>query len=671
MSEPVTETVADRSAGAMTGSATESGNELAGESRQAPRRPGLLKRLVRQKVPFIALLFVLFMVLVAIFGPFISPHDPSAQDLASAFQGPNGQHWLGTDQVGRDNLSRVIAGTRLSMIAMLEAISISILIGVPLGMSAGYIGGRWERLVGRANDIAFALPAILVVFGIVAVTGVSLSHAMIGLGLVFSTRYIALGQAMVKSARHEPYVEAAQVLGVRPFGVITRHITPSILRPLVVQTTVLLGAIILIEAELSYLGLAASASDPSWGRMLHDSQSYFAQQPFLPFPAGLAIMLLVIAINLAGDGVADAIIKRPDTGAVTRANKRKRPPVVVSERADRAPTDGPVPVLEVEDLVVAFPAEGGEETVVVDGVDLRVTPGETLGLAGESGSGKSLTAWAVVGLVPEPGRIVRGSVKVAGQQLIGRSDRELSDIRGRDVGMVFQDPTTALDPTMTVGRQVMEPLRRHLDMTRAQAKARAQDLLGLVGVPDPAARMGDYPHQFSGGMAQRVVIARALACNPKLLLADEPTTALDVTVQAQVLDLLIDLQDEFGMGIVLVTHDLGVVADMCDSVAIMYAGQIVERGTCAEVLKRPENPYTAALLASSPVNDAPTGQRLATIPGRVPPPWEWTTSCRFQDRCSYAVDACGAGSIALVGDDRAVRCVRAGELELVPEVRIS
>lgn len=639
------------------------------ETRQAPRRPGFLARLVRQKVPFVALLFVLMMVVVAIFAPLISPYDPDAQDLANAFQGPNGDHWLGTDQVGRDNLSRVIAGTRLSMVAMLEAISISIVIGVPLGMSAGYIGGRWERFISRANDVAFALPAILVVFGIVAVTGVSLSHAMIGLGLVFSTRYIALGRAMVKAARHEPYVESAQVLGVRSWGVIARHITPNILRPLVVQTTVLLGAIILIEAELSYLGLAASASDPSWGRMLHDSQAYFARQPFLPFPAGLAITLLVIAVNLAGDGVADAIIKRPDSGAVTTGKRRKRPPVLVSERADRPVADGPAPVLEVEDLVVAFPAADGGETVVVDGVDLRVAPGETLGLAGESGSGKSLTAWAVMGLVPEPGRIVRGSVKVAGQQLIGRSDRELSDIRGRDVGMVFQDPATALDPAMTVGRQVMEPLRRHLGMTRAQAKARAQDLLGLVGVPDPAGRMGDYPHQFSGGMAQRVVIARALACNPKLLLADEPTTALDVTVQAQVLDLLIDLQDEFGMGIVLVTHDLGVVADMCDSVSVMYAGQIVERGDCADVLKHPEHPYTAALLASSPVNDAPTGQRLATIPGRVPPPWEWSSACRFQERCSHAVDRCGTGGIALVGDSRAVRCVRTGELDLAEKVR--
>ncbi len=632
-----------------------------------------MARLVRQKVPFVALLFVLFMVLVAIFAPLISPYDPSAQDLANAFRGPSWEHWLGTDQVGRDNLSRVIAGTRLSMVAMLQAISISIVVGVPLGMSAGYIGGWWERFINRANDVAFALPAILVVFGIVAVTGVSLSHAMIGLGLVFATRYIALGRAMVKAARHEPYVESAQVLGVRPWRVIGRHITPNILRPLVVQTTVLLGAIILIEAELSYLGLAASASDPSWGRMLHDSQAYFARQPFLPFPAGLAITLLVIAVNLAGDGIADAIIKRPESGAVSGGRARKRPPVLVAERAESAEAPvvaGPEPVLEVEDLVVAFPASDGGETVVVDGVDLRVAPGETLGLAGESGSGKSLTAWAIMSLVPEPGRIVRGSVKVAGQQLIGRSDRELSDIRGRDVGMVFQDPATALDPAMTVGRQVMEPLRRHLGMSRAQAKARAQDLLGLVGVPDPAGRMGDYPHQFSGGMAQRVVIARALACNPKLLLADEPTTALDVTVQAQVLDLLIDLQDEFGMGIVLVTHDLGVVADMCDSVAIMYAGQIVERGACADVLRRPEHPYTAALLASSPVNDAPTGQRLATIPGRVPPPWEWSASCRFQDRCGHATEICGTEGIALVGGDRAVRCARTGELDLI-ELRTS
>jgi len=629
---------------------------------QAPQRPGFWSRLVRQRLPFVALLFVLAMVIVAVIGPWISPHDPSAQNLAHAFQGPSSSHWLGTDQVGRDNLSRVIAGTRLSMLAMLQAISIALVIGIPLGMSAGYVGGWWERIVTRLNDVFFALPAILVVFGIVAVTGVSLSHAMTGLGIVLSTRYIALGRNMVKAARKEPYVDAARVLGVRAPRVIVKHITPNVLRPLVVQTTVLLGAIILVEAELSYLGLAASATDPSWGRMLHDSQSFFARQPFLPFPAGLAITLLVVAVNLAGDGIADAIIKQPESSAVS--SRRRAPALVTTAAPDDVPAGetGEPPVLEVRDLVVAFP-HGDEETVVVDGVSLSVAPGQTFGLAGESGSGKSLTAWATMGLVPFPGRIVSGSVKVAGRELIGLSEKELSRIRGREIGMVFQDPSAALDPAMTIGRQIMEPLRRHEGMSRSQAKARATELLGLVGVPDPAARLGDFPHQFSGGMAQRVVIARALACNPKVLLADEPTTALDVTVQAQVLDLLIDLQDELGMAIVLVTHDLGVVADMCDQVAVMYAGQIVEAGSCADVLKRPRHPYTAALVASSPVNDARDG-RLATIPGRVPPPWEWSAACRFQERCDHAIAACGESGISLIGMPQPVRCLRADDLRL-------
>ena len=632
-----------------------------------PRRPGFSSRLIRQWLPFAALLFVLAMIVVALIGPWISPYDPSAQDLASAFQGPSASHWLGTDQVGRDNLSRVIAGTRLSMLAMLQAISIALVIGIPLGMSAGYIGGWWEWLVTRLNDIFFALPAILVVFGIVAVTGVSLSHAMTGLGIVFSTRYIALGRNMVKAARREPYVDAARVLGVSPLRVIARHITPNVLRPLVVQTTVLLGAIILVEAELSYLGLAASATDPSWGRMLHDSQSFFAQQPFLPFPAGLAIVLLVIAINLAGDGIADAIIKQPESGAITR-RRRPAPAVSLPAVSEAAAADArDVPVLEVRDLVVAFP-HGDGETAVVDGVSFSVAAGQTLGLAGESGSGKSLTAWATMGLVPHPGRIVSGSVRVAGKELVGLSETELSRVRGSEIGMVFQDPAAALDPAMTIGRQLMEPLRQHEKLGKREARARAVELLGLVGVPDPAARMGDYPHQFSGGMAQRVVIARALACNPKVLLADEPTTALDVTVQAQVLDLLLDLQDELGMAIVLVTHDLGVVADLCDQVAVMYAGQIVEAGACAEVLGRPQHPYTAALIASSPVNEAADG-RLATIPGRVPPPWQWSSGCRFADRCAHALPVCGQ-AVPLLGAPHSVRCVRADELQLGPDVRV-
>ena len=619
-------------------------------------RPSFLRRLARQRLAFAACIVLVLVLLVALFAPLLAPH-PESQDLAHAFAGPSGGHWLGTDQVGRDNLARLVAGTRLSVQAMFEAIVIALVLGLPLGLLAGYRGGWWERIVMRFNDLVFSLPAILIVFGIVAVSGVSLTHAMIGLGVVFATRYIALGRTMVKAARAEAYVDSAKVVGVSGLVIVLRHITPNILRPIVVQTSVLLSAIILVEAELSYLGLSAPAGDPSWGRMLSDAQNFFNRDEFLAFPPGLAITLLVIALNLAGDGVADALAKQQHESALSR----RRGAVVTRVRAEEgtavtAPTD-PKALLEVRSLEVSFPGHDGALLPVVDGVSFSVRPGEIVGLAGESGSGKSLTMSAILGLVPDPGRVTGGQVWLQGQDLVAMDERGLQRVRGKQIGSIFQEPMTALDPSMTIGRQLAEPLRVHEGMNRRQATERAAELLALVGITDPKRRLASYPHQFSGGMAQRVVIARAIACNPKLLLADEPTTALDVTVQGQVLDLLADLQEQLGLAVLFVTHDLGVVADLCDRVLVMYAGQVVESGVSAAIFDRPRHPYTSALLASIPAN-APAAHRLPTVPGRVPPPWEWPASCRFQDRCTLVEDRCRVAPVAIGEGPHAARCVR-------------
>lgn len=623
------------------------------------RQSSFLRRLIRQRLPFAAALVVVLAVAVALFASIITPHNPSAQDLSQAFRGPSHSHWLGTDQVGRDNLSRLIAGTRISVLAMLEAILIALLLGIPFGLSAGYLGGLWERLVMRVNDLFFSLPAILIVFGIVAVLGVKLSNAMIGLGVVFSTRYIALGRTMVKSAKAEAYVDSAKVLGVSGVRIVLRHITPNILRPLIVQTSVLLGAIVLVEAELSYLGLSAAPGDPSWGRMLHDAQNFFARDQFLAIPPGLAITVLVIALNLAGDGIADALAKQeqdsqiaPRRGHIVPVTLTERP--LVEEDLDHDPEA----ILRIESLRVSYPGANRSQLHVVDGVSLSVRAGEILGIAGESGCGKSMTASAILGLIPPPGRISSGQIWLGDRDLTMLSEAELQKIRGKEIGAIFQDPMSALDPAMTIGRQIAEPLRVHEGMSRAQAANRAAELLAMVGVPDPRHRLSDYPHQFSGGMAQRVVIARALSCNPKVLLADEPTTALDVTVQGQVLDLLTDLQEQLNMAIVFVTHDLGVVADICDRVAVMYAGQVVETGRCDEVFAQPRHPYTSALLASIPANSSGAG-RLATVPGRVPPPWLWPSSCRFQDRCAIVEERCRKQPVGIRGHGHSVRCLLA------------
>ncbi|TVS16451.1 MAG: ABC transporter ATP-binding protein [Gammaproteobacteria bacterium] len=323
------------------------------------------------------------------------------------------------------------------------------------------------------------------------------------------------------------------------------------------------------------------------------------------------------------------------------------------------------PILEVEDLGVEFLTDHGWVRVV-DGVSFSVGEGETLGLVGESGSGKTVTSLSVMQLIPvPPGRISGGSIRFAGRELVGMSEPQLEDIRGDDIAMVFQESMTSLNPAFTIGEQICEVVRRHRGCSRREARDRAVEVLELVQIPDPRSRLGAFPHEFSGGMRQRAAIAMALACDPKVLIADEPTTALDVTVQAQVLDLLRSLQQRFGMAILFVTHNLGVVADLCDRVAVMYAGRIVETATVFDLFESPQHPYTEGLLQAMP-QLGERGKRLAAIPGTPPMPWQMPTGCRFHPRCPYAETACTEQDIPLraLAGDRHVRCRRVEELTL-------
>ena len=294
-------------------------------------------------------------------------------------------------------------------------------------------------------------------------------------------------------------------------------------------------------------------------------------------------------------------------------------------------------LLEVNDLRTYFKTRAGE-VHAVDGVSFTLDRGQTLGIVGESGCGKSVTAFSIMGLVQPPGRVVGGSVMFDGRELVGRKDKEMENIRGKEIGMIFQDPMTSLNPTLTIGTQITETLRRHLQMTKDEARKRAIQLLEEVHIPNAAARLDDYPHRYSGGMRQRVMIAIALSCNPKLLIADEPTTALDVTVQAGILDLLEELQEEHGMAMMLITHDMGVIAESADDVNVMYAGQIVEHAKTHDLFDHPEHPYTEALLAALPQieGEGVREGRLASIPGRPPDLITPPEGCRFAPRCPYA-----------------------------------
>jgi dipeptide transport system ATP-binding protein len=292
-----------------------------------------------------------------------------------------------------------------------------------------------------------------------------------------------------------------------------------------------------------------------------------------------------------------------------------------------------MPLLEIKDLSVTFPTPAGP-FAAVDGVSLSVDEGEVLGIVGESGSGKSVTMLAVMGLVPYPGQVRAARMAFAGRDLLKLSARERRQLTGKDVAMIFQEPTTSLNPCFTVGFQIEETLRWHEGLSRRAARHRAIDLLDQVGIPAPESRLGSYPHQLSGGMNQRVMIAMAIACNPRLLIADEPTTALDVTIQAQILDLLLTLQRERGMALVLITHNIGVVAETARRVAVMYAGQVMEEQAADSLFAAPQHPYTAALLAALP--ERANGGRLVTIPGVVPGPYDRPDGCLFSPRCAYA-----------------------------------
>jgi oligopeptide/dipeptide ABC transporter ATP-binding protein len=340
-------------------------------------------------------------------------------------------------------------------------------------------------------------------------------------------------------------------------------------------------------------------------------------------------------------------------------------PASATERAAPAPANAE-PLLAIRGLVVRFATRAGLVTAV-DGVDLDVLPGECLGVVGESGSGKSVTFSAVMGLVRSPGRVTGGSIRFRGRNLLDLGDAERRALRGRDIAMTLQDALTALNPAFTVASQITEVLLAHgRARSGAEARRQALELMQLVGIPAAAQRLDDYPHQFSGGMRQRIMVAIALACRPQLLIADEPTTALDVTIQAQVLELIADLRQRLGMSVVLITHNLGVVAEYCDRVAVMYAGQIVEMGPTDDVIARPRHPYTRGLLQSIPRLDR-LGERIRPIHGALPDLATIGDTCRFAARCAWQVDACLARIPMLdVGPHRTARCIRFDELGAAP-----
>jgi peptide/nickel transport system permease protein len=460
---------------------------------------------------------------------------------------------------------------------------------------------------------------------------------------------IFLGQA--QSLRTRLYVDAARVNGVSSLRVNLRHVLPAMATTIAVQAAQLFAISVLIEAGLAFMGFGPSVPSPSWGGLIAAASQHVYDDPWLMVPTGVVLALTVIAAN----GLADAVAGGREREAVTA---RHRKPRTIVRAASAGTHDAGGMLLDVRDLTVAV--GGPDGPALVTGVSFALPPGTVLGLVGESGCGKTMTARALPGLLPEGVEVTGGSVWFAGRDLAGLPDKELRAIRGREIAVISQEPMVALDPMFSVGYQLTQPIRRFRGVGRAEARRIATELLGRVGIVDAGRMLRSYPHQLSGGMAQRVCIALALTGSPKLLIADEPTTALDVTVQAEILSLLRALVRTTGLSVIIVSHDPGVVADLCDEVAVMYAGQVVESGTVAEVLGQPAHPYTAALLAANPhvAEGLPVPERLPSIPGTVPAPPDWPAGCRFASRCSLATAECAAPVPATpVHGAGTVRCV--------------
>ena len=617
-----------------------------------PARLRLLRDYLRRPLGVVAGAFLLVVVVCVALASVISPYDPLAQNLGNALALPSPEHWLGTDRLGRDVLSRLLFGGQVSLLGLVEALVVAVFFGIAFGLIAGYVGRSTDVVISRVTEVIMAVPGAVVLLMIYSLTDNNSHAGMIMLGFLSIPTILRVTRGAAHAVRGENFVAASRVTGMTGFRIMVRHVLPNIWGPIIVNTAVMAAVILGIQGGLNYLNLGVNPPAPSWGGMVADAQKSLALQPWLIVPSGLLITFVIMSLALIADALRDAMSSKR-----SRSGRRALAPVAEEATATR-PVDGNA-VLSVRNLSIAF---SGLE--VVRRVDFDVYAGATLGIVGESGCGKTVTASAVLAALG-PTATVTGQVVFEGLDLNAASRRERTAVRGTGIAYISQDPMVALDPSFTVANQLGELVGRHDRSRGAVRRARVIELPTMVGLPHHADVARRFPHQLSGGMAQRVAIACALAGRPRILVADEPTTALDVTIQGEILELLRRLQEETGMAIILITHDLGVVADLCTSVAVMYAGEVVEHADVARLFSEPAHPYTRALLASNPIVAEP-GAELVSIPGTVPSPANWPVGCHFADRCPVRLEACLPAPIPLLPvlgrEEHDARCIRADEL---------
>ncbi|WP_250258249.1 dipeptide/oligopeptide/nickel ABC transporter permease/ATP-binding protein [Dermabacter sp. Marseille-Q3180] len=617
---------------------------------------GTLKALKGLKpMNVLAAAFLAILILAAILAPVIAHHDPLA--TGTPVQPPSGEHLFGTDQIGRDVFARVIYGSRSSLIIGLSATALALLVAAVLGSFAATAHKWASEVLMRCLDVVMSIPGIALAAVFVAAFGNSLPVLIMAIGFLYVPQLARVVRANVLSQFGEDYVNASKVMGAGVPWILIKHVARNCLAPILVFATVLVADAIVLEASLSFINAGVQPPDPSWGNILAQGKQLLLSGYWWPtFFPGLMILVTVLSLNILSEGMTDAFASPrvktvvdvdadekkaqaapeaslntlglidPQQARATLLESLDKLHVKESARKDRLVYAGDPeaePLLDVRDLRVSFPNAHGDVDIV-DGVNFTIRPGETMGLVGESGSGKSVTSMAIMGLLPKTAR-VRGTATLEGKNLLDMNTRQLNEMRGREMAMIYQDALSSLNPSMLIKSQMAQ-------LTKRGGTRSAEELLELVGL-DPKRMLKSYPHELSGGQRQRVLIAMALTRDPKLVIADEPTTALDVTVQKQVVELLNKLREELGFAMLFVSHDLALVAQLAHKITVMYAGQVVEQGTTTEVLTDPRHEYTQGLLGSVLSIEA-GADRLHQVQGTVPSPREFVAGDRFAPRSS-------------------------------------
>ncbi len=599
----------------------------------------------------ISLVVLILIVMIAVFANILAPHNPL--EIFTARQAPDAQFLFGTDDKGRDVLSRMMYGARYSLIIGLGATAFALVCGSIIGAVAA-VARKWvSEVIMRILDVIMSFPGIALAATFVLVFGNSVPSLIFAIGFLYIPQIARIVRANVVSEYNQDYVRAVVVSGARTPWILVKHVIRNCIAPVMVFTIVLVADAIVFEASLSFISAGIPEPTPTWGNILSDARGgVLAGRWWQALFPGLAIMITVLCLNILSEGITDAMAAAPKApvkadDAAVRANREADKLVadptlayaaqaemleqrlselqaIEKTRTDRfeARTDVP-PILEVKDLCIKFPRHG--DVNVVDHVSFVVRPRQTMGLVGESGCGKSITSLTIMGLL-DPKAKVSGEILYDGQNLLNMDQKQMNALRGREIAMIYQDALSSLNPSMLIKAQMKQ-------LTKRGGTRTAEELLELVGL-DPKRTLDSYPHELSGGQRQRVLIAMALTRDPKLIIADEPTTALDVTVQKQVIDLLNKLQKELGFAMVFVSHDLALVAEVANSITVMYAGQVVEQGPVSDILCHPVHEYTRGLLGSVLSIEA-GGTRLHQVPGSVPSPKDFPEGDRFTPRSSH------------------------------------